>query len=515
MRASQFARDEAGGLVEGITSPVRGLNTQSPLSGLSTDYAIKLDNFVCQPDAIVSRKGAANHATGFAQNPRTLMQYAAGSTKLLFAAASNGIFDVSAAVPVGAAVATITNGQGKSVNFSTSADSYLYFVNGVDSPQLRSSAVWTAITGVSAPAITGPTTSTFFDVEAYRQRLFFLANNFLGFYYLPSDSVGGAATAFRVGSLCRRGGRVIGHGTWSIDGGSGPDDLYVVVTSEGEIIAWRGNDPGTAANWVYIGTFYVGKPFNQNCLVKFGGDLLYLCENGLIPLSTLLVSTTRDYSASLTARIQPTIMAAAAAYGTLPGWKVHVIPRLNLILINVPTTSTTSIQYVYNTLSKGWSTFSGYNAFDFAEFGVDTYYSTVGKVVKALAGTSDFGNDIVAVCDTAYNRFKTRLQLKPILMRVLHASQLPVSYTVGIAQDFTDLYAETTYGASTGTAGLWNTGLWNAALWGGNFLLRRDWVTPAAVGGISLSTRFKVSSKTTTTLLLAVDYKFTQQGLVS
>ena len=507
--------DRVPAKVTGILAPIRGLNTQTPLAGLSQDYAIQLDNFICQPDAIITRQGAVNHVTGFTGNPKSLMAYSSGTQDKMFAAASNGIFDVSAAGAVGASVAACTNGFGVSVNFATSAGQFLYFVNGVDTPKLFDGTTWVSVTGASTPALTGPTTTTLKSVETYRQRLYFLQNNFLGFYYLAADSVGGALTAFRIGSLCRRGGSVVAHGTWSIDGGSGPDDHYVLATSNGEIVVFRGSDPAVVANWIYVGTYYVGKPIGVNSFAKFGADLLYLCENGLIPMSSLPVSSSRDFTTSVTSRIQPTIAKAYEAYGSEMGWRVNVLPRLSLIIINIPQDSITSIQLVYNTVSKGWSTFSAWNAADFIDFNNKTFFSQGQVVAQAFVGTSDFSRAITAICDTSYNRFSTQTQLFPLAVRALHAASGPVFYTIGIAQDFSGNYAESTYGFTGIPAGRWDTGRWDLSAWGGEFSLRRDWVTLAARSGIAISTRFKIVSNTASVILLAVDYKLATQGLIS
>lgn len=515
MRRSPNMVDQVGGHSDGIIAPVAGLNTQSALAGLSTDYAITLDNWICQPDSLVTRLGATSHATGFASSPKTLMRHSSATAAKVFAACASGIFDVTSTGAIGASVAACTSGFGKAVNFGISSGQYMYFCNGVDTPKLYDGTTWVSVTGVSAPAITGPTTTALFDVETYRQRLYFLHTDFLGFYYLPADSVGGAATAFRIGSLCRLGGKVVAHGTWSIDGGSGPDDHYALATSNGEVVVFHGSDPAVVANWTYVGTYYLGKPLGQNCFTKFGGDLLYLCENGLIPASSIVQSASLNYAKALTARIQPTIAAAAQAYGANSGWQVIVYPRQSLILLNVPLSSTRSIQYVYNSLSKGWSTFSGWNAASFLVSGDAVYFATGSIVAQAFNGASDFGANIEAICDTSYSRFGTREQLQPILSRALFASNGPVSYSMGLAQDFSGNYLENSFPASSTTAGVWDSGLWDTAIWGGGFELRRDWVTLSARGGLALSTRFRVSSLTSSTIFLSVGHKFAEQGLVS
>jgi hypothetical protein len=286
------------------------------------------------------------------------------------------------------------------------------------------------------------------------------------------------------------------------------------VTDQGEVVIFRGSDPAVVANWIFVGCFYVSRPVGPNCLMKYGGDLLYLSENGVIPLSTLMVSTTRDYSATLSVSIQPTISDAAALYRANAGWKLHIVPKRSLLMINVPVTSAYSIQYVYNSYSKGWSSFSGWNAVDFIEFNGETYFTTGNVVAKAFVGFTDFGAAITAICDTSYNRFQTRNQLKPELIRAVFAASVNVSYSLGLAQDFSGEYTENFYSGISANVGSWDSALWDTSAWGGSFNLKRNWVTIAAKGGIALSTRFRVESKDSTTVLLAFDYKFVDQGLV-
>ncbi|MGK3945817.1 hypothetical protein ABK046_46665, partial [Streptomyces caeruleatus] len=90
--------------------------------------------------------------------------------------------------------------------------------------------VWTAITGVSTPAITGVTTSTLAHVTLFKNRLFFVQNNSMNVWYLPVNSIGGTASMLDLGSVFRRGGRVEACYTWTLDAGDGSDDHFVVIS---------------------------------------------------------------------------------------------------------------------------------------------------------------------------------------------------------------------------------------------------------------------------------------------
>jgi hypothetical protein len=495
-----------------LAAPVRGLKTDSSLLGLSEEYALRLDNLICQPDALVTRPGSISWATGLTGVAPCFLQYQGGSTKQLFLADSVGVFNVTAAGAVGTNLAARTAGRGRSVNFSTSAGSFLYYVNGVDTPLLYDGSVWTSITGASSPAITGPTTTTLVDVAAYRRRLFFLATNRLSFYYMPVDSVGGAAAEFRIGSLCSRGGVAMGHATWTIDGGAGQDDLYVVATSEGEVVVFSGGDPATPSDWAVRGVFHIGRPVSRDCFVKLGGDLLYLSEAGIFPMSKALLSASINRARTLTANIDPSVVSAVRNFGESDGWQMLVLPRWSLILLNVP--DSPAFQYVFNTLSGGWSVFRGWNAKAFADFNGSVFYTDGDSVFKAFTGPADVGANIPWTCDFAYNRFGGLNQQHPLMLRPLLAQNTPSEYSIGFAQDFTDEYLSQTVPATTGVAGVWDTGLWDTSLWGGGFRLQRDWRTVAARGGVAQSLRFSGASAYGSTLIFGADLKLSQQGLI-
>jgi hypothetical protein len=495
-----------------LAAPTRGLKTDSALLGLAPEYAITLDNLICQPDALVTRLGYTEWLTGLTGQGSVLFQYHSGSVQKLFVADSVGVYDASSAGAVGSAVAARTTGRGRSTQFSTSAGHFLYYVNGVDSPLLFDGTTWTAITGVSSPAITGPTTSLFAHVISYRQRLMFLPAGKLSFYYLAVDSVSGAATEFRLGSLLNKGGVAIGQAVWTIDGGEGQDDLYVIASSEGEVVIFGGSDPADPTAWAPLGVFDLGKPVSRDCFLKFGGDLLYLSEAGIYPLSKALVAAGIDRSKTISTNIDPTISSAIRTYKENDGWQMIAFPRWSLVILNVP--GSPSFQYVYNTQSRGWSRFTGLNAVSWADYEGSVFFCDGDKVFKAFDGPADNGAAIPWTFDSAYNRFGALNQQHPLLVRPLLAQNIPSEYSIGFAQDFTNRYLSQTVPRSGGTGGLWDSGLWDTALWGGAFVLQRDWRTVAARGGVAQSLRLAGSSNLGSTIILGADIKLSQQSFI-
>ena len=83
---------------------------------------------------------------------------------------------------------------------------------------------------------------------------------------LSVQSVAGTVANFPLGAVFGRGGRLVAGGTLTHDGGSGPDDYTVFVTSEGEVAVYAGSNPGNADEWAKVGCWFVGEPVGDRPL---------------------------------------------------------------------------------------------------------------------------------------------------------------------------------------------------------------------------------------------------------
>ena len=250
----------------------------------------------------------------------------------LFAAAGANIFDVSSSGAVGAAeVSALTSAQWQYINFSVGGTAYLYAVNGADKPLLYNGATWTPIDGASVPAVTGVTTTTLANINIHKTRVWFCENGTLKAWYLPTNAVGGAALALDLSNLCQRGGYLVTMATWSYDNGRGMDDYAVFVTSEGEVIVYQGTDPASSATWSLVGVYAIGTPLGRRCAVKYGGDLLLITKDGVVPMSKVQTSTIVTSRATITDKIQSAVSEATTLYGANDGWQIQVFPPENKI----------------------------------------------------------------------------------------------------------------------------------------------------------------------------------------
>lgn len=475
--------------IHSVPAPVGGLNTLDSIAEMDSKYAVILQNFIPTSSSVDLRKGNVDHVTGIVGKVETLVSYNNGTTSKLFSAITDKIYDVTAAGAVGAAVASgKTNGKWQCTNFATTGGQYLYMFNGSDSPMLYDGATWTAITGVSTPAITGVTTSNLISPCVFQNRLWMIEKNSMKAWYLSSASIGGIANVLDLSSIFGRGGYLMQMGDWTIDSGSGVDDYAVFISSEGEVAVYRGTDPASASTWALVGVYYVGSPVGRRCMTKFASDLLMINQDGLQLMSAALSSSRAYISHSVTDKIQPTITEAVTTYGANFGFEILISAKENVLLINIPTsaegTPTKSIQLVMNTITKGWCKFTGWNASTFEIMNDIIYYATDNGIKKCFYGTSDSGVAIDGQCLQAFNKMGTE-NIKHFKMArpILAADQPNIGVLLNLNVDYD---VSTPTGVPTFTSvssSTWGSGTWGVSLWGSSArAIRKDWQTAGNVG---------------------------------
>jgi hypothetical protein len=499
-----------------VPAPLRGWNARDGKANMNPLDAIILENWFPKSTSVDIRPGCEDYATGLPGVTYTLLAYSGVDTQEFFAVSEAGIYDITTSGAVGAPVTTVTNPQMQYVNFNTLGGSYLIAVNGSDELKLYDGATWEDIDGSSTPAITGLATTSLSNVTVFKRRLWFTEKDSMSAWYLPVNQIGGALTEFPVGQLFIRGGYLVGIATWTIDGGIGIDDHLVFLSSEGEAAVYKGSDPASATDFSLVGVYYVGKPVGDRCLTKYGGDVLILCETGIVALSKMIASTNVNFSGSLSDRINGAFAEAVQFYQTNYGWECTVFPGANLLLVNVPVTvGGRSDQFCMNTLTNAWCRFTGWNATTWCVWNGELYFSTSTKVVKAWTGTSDYGNNIVASAKPAFNYFSQRARQKHFkLVRPILEIDKQASLQLGLDVDFEDdpQYGTVTLGSPA--ISLWDTALWDSGIWSGGSEVEREWRTVLAQVGYCAALRLRISTKSATVSWSATDYVYKQGGVL-
>jgi hypothetical protein len=472
-------------LTEQMPFPVKGWTSQNSPVDAEEGTALILDNIFPEAEGGRLRRGFASYATGMVGEVQTLMTHTSASATKQFAAANSAIYDISSAGAVGAAaVSGLTNNKWQHVNFATAATQYLVIANGADAVRNYDVAG-----GWTTPAITVATPSTLVHVTSHKERLWFTQINSTDLWYLGTKAVAGAATKFGVGALLKRGGYVMACGTWSVDSGSGMDDLFVVYTSEGEVIVYQGTDPASANTWALVGVYETGDPLGRRCMLSVGGDLALLTEDGIMPISVLIkVDRAVASSKALTARIRQAFADATQRSRSQFGWQFIAHPIRNMAVLNVPASGAeATYQYVFNTITGAWARFTGMSAFCWGHYDSDLYFGATGGIVyKADSGGTDNTAQISGAVLPAYTHLKARGRLKHVKMvQPIYSSDIIAdSPAVSIAVDYELPTTGATATPSTEGYFTWDVSEWDGPdIWYG-FTVLSDWRGSGNLGSV-------------------------------
>jgi hypothetical protein len=485
-----------------LSAPTQGWDTETPVEELpQSRTGGPFDNFIPAGTSVSIREGYSVHATldrddllletgdhllletgdallmesAIGLYPiETLLPYMSGIAAALFAAAGTAIYNVTTAGAFSSAsLSSLTNARWSFVNFTTSGGSFLWICNGADDPRHWNGSAW------ATPSLTMPGSFTDNDIKyvsAFKERLFFTLKDSLTFGYLATQAVAGSVTAFPLGAVFSMGGELVGTAAISRDGGSGADDFFVALTTEGEIAVYQGTNPGSADTWALVGVYYVGEPIGDRPFVDLGPDLGVITAQGLV--SVLAVMAGKELGdANVFSRIATPLQAAIAAGRGFTGWEGLIVPNEGLLLLNAPVTALTANQFVRHSASKGLARFTDWDFETFEIFLGDCYAGTSdGRVVLCFDGYDDDGADITASGATAWSMLgapgvKVLSEIRPAVT----VPTLAAMRVVGRA-DFRDTPALGSWPtASTVNALIWDAGTWDNKLWDGEDATSRAW----------------------------------------
>lgn len=505
---TQIARAQASSS-QTYPAPVGGWNARDALANMKPTDAIALDNWYPSASYVEIRGGYVSHATGMANNGKTLATYnPLNGTNKMFAFTQGGTYDVSSSGAVGASVLVRTNGKHQWVNFGDGTNNYLIACNGVDKPAYYNGTTWIAVDNATSPALTGVTSTSLIAPFVSKGRLFFIQKDTLSVWYLSAGAAGGALTEFDFSGVAKQGGYLMAGATWTVDGGDGPDDRIVLVTSEGEALVYAGTNPSSAADWALVGVYALGKPIGRRCLQKYGADLVVITQNGAFPLAAALQSAAIDYKLALSFKIEKAFTDASRLYAANFGWCAYVFPAQSALIVNVPVAEDgVHYQYVMNTITKAWCRFIGWDAEDFAVFNGKLYFTDGTVVYEAWKGQIDGVSNIVAYGKTAFSPFnKPGLQKQVKMYRPVLSVNGPLSFLTDIDVDFKDTEITGTATYTTTAGALWDVDLWDVGYWATGLETIKEWTSPDEYAGNYIAGKIKIATNALTVRWMASDY---------
>ena len=355
----------------------------------------------------------------------------------------------------------------------TGANTFTYTMATAPSGNATVVGIYTVI------GIAGVNSNTLIGINQCQNRLFFVQKNTITFWYLAVDSIGGTATDFNLGGIARSGGYLQAMGTWTIDAGYGVDDLSAFVTSNGEVIVYKGTNPSDSNAWSLVGVWQMGQTFSRRCFFKFAGDLLLLTQDGLVPMASALQSSRLDPRINLTDKIFFAVSQAATLYNANFGWQINYFASENMLILNIPTDAGKE-QYVMHTITKAWARFTGINAFCWEVSGNNhIYFGSNGFVGDFYQSYSDNGSNIVATAQQAYSYFDSRGQQKrfTLVRPILQTDNGLPTVLCGISTDFdtVPLTNQISFNPNTLDIGVWDVSDWDDTNWGGQLFVTKFW----------------------------------------
>jgi hypothetical protein len=446
--------------------------------------------------------------TTTAQTISTITRGGTGNlTATLTTAAAHGLITGNQVTITGA---TESNYNGTYIITVTGTTSFTYTM--ATAPSADATVVGT----YNILGITGVDSSTFINVNLFKNRLYFTQKDTMKIWYLPVDSVGGVAEAIDFGGIARMGGFLQAMGTWTLDAGQGADDYAVFVTNMGEVMVYNGTDPTTAETWALKGVWQLGQTFSRRCFFKWSGDLLLLTKDGLTPLASALQSSRLDPRVNLTDKIYYAISQAASDYSSFFGWQINYFASENMLILNIPNGSGTD-QYVMHAITKAWAKFTNINANCFEIHNDRMYFGASGFVGQFYNTNSDAGTNIIATVQQAYSYFEARGQLKRFTMIrpifSLSGGIPTIVANVNIDFETQDVTGAVTFNPATVVAGVWDSSTWDNANWGGGLQISKVWQGVTGIG-YSAGVYMKVASQNIDVRWASTDYVMERGGVI-
>lgn len=500
--------------VHTVPAPVGGLNARDSLAAMPETDAIVLLNVFPQPSYVTVRNGSAAWATGLPGWVETLMNYRSATSHKMFAISGTAVYDVSSSGAVGAAVVTgLTNARWEYTEIATPGGQFLYAANATDKPLYYDGSAWVSVDGASTPAITGVTTTTLRNPTVWKNRLWFVINNTLSVCYLPTQSIGGAASTFPLQEIFRLGGSISTILTCSLNNGSTFDDYIGFLTTEGELAIYQGTDPDFSSSFSLAGVYRFGRPIGRRCWFKVGADAVVICSDGFISVSKLIQFGQTGEDQTISYKILNLVNSDVQQYSANFGWEGQLYPLGNKIIINVPVNENAlQYQYVMNTITKQWGKFSAWN---YATFLVDrdTIYAGGSTVVDQVdTGSDDKGSYINTQIQPAFSYMDYPGQKRWTMIRPTWQSQGVVSPALILNTDYQSATPSTSPQFTPMGGAPWNTSPWNTTPWGSGYTITKNWELAPGVG--FAGTVYMETTTNQPTQLLSIDYLVEKGGVL-
>lgn len=499
--------------------PPTGVNLEDPLFGMAPEDAIIMLNYIASKYGDRVRTGYAQYATTVGSGGvKTIVPYIgsiAGKDRL-FGMATDGIYDVSASVATPSVklsfpAPTSRSGQGIWTANTTIGGFFELYCDEEYGAYLytESTDTWARILNTD---ITGVDPHLLCFAMIFKSRIWFIQRDTASAWYLPVGTNIGAATQFNFGNKFRHGGTLQALYNWTLDGGIGVDDYLVAISSSGEVIIYKGDDPTDATNFSQVGSWFIGAvPVGRRIAGTFGGDLYILSTYGLQPISKLVQGTLAQVdNIELTRKISPAIQQVMALTLSTVGWEVKLVPSENALFVASPDiVGAPHLQFVQALNNQGWSMYNSLPMFTGEMWHGTFYMGALDGNVYTHTGTSDnfprsgvgTGTPILAAMLTSFQDYQEYgLYHMPKFVRPVFLGSGQPSYQVNVLFDY-NLTIPPSFSLIIPPVGaVWDLGIWDLATWTGDLIESEPVVGEGGIGR-AMAIALQTSTIAPTTLI--------------
>lgn len=432
--------------------------------------AAVLDNWFPTATGILLRRGAQRQYDIGSGPVQSMFGYDSGAQRQLFAASGGDIFDISSD-PAVIAYDAGTVDDWHTQQITTSGGTFLIGVNGTDPAWIYDGDDFSPL-NVDFPSGSDLTTADISYVWLYASRLWFIQKNSMSAWYLPVDSIGGDLVEFPlVGSFEQGGALMWGH-SWSLaSGGSGGlSEQCVFTTTEGEVLAYQGQNPGEAIGFSKVGLYRIGRPLGARAFVRAGGDLLIATTVGMISLAE---ASRRDLAAlgssAISYPIEESWSEMIRERGA-DGWSCLIWSEGRMLVVAPPGGSVNDhVLFVANVNTGAWCRFTGWEVSSMATFnGLFRFGSDTGGIWIGNVTGADGDQLYTGTCIPLYDDLGAPASRKIARNgRVVKRSRVRATEKLTATFDFKS-DAPSAPGVESGqhSAGFWDSGIWDQSRWG-------------------------------------------------
>ena len=384
-----------------VPAPVGGLNARDSEDNMSPLDALKMDNFTPGFGSVNVREGYSAYASGVgsaSSSVQTIATFISGSTSKLIAAANGSIFDISTTGTASSLASGFSANRWQTANFN----GLMGLVNGTDTPQQFNGTTVSSLT-VSG---SGLTSTDLIGITVFKNRSYFWEDDSQDFWYSALDTLGAGVSKFPLSRVGDFGGKLVAINSMARDGGDGPDDLFVAVMSSGDVIVYQGTDPNSASTWQIVGVYRSSPAVDVRAVVKVGGDLILVTRAGYVSVAQLMQFgsiANIDPNLSFGSKINPLAREKVENNAANTGWQAILGPESELLLFNIPTSSTTFEQHVFNLGTKAWGVWKDIPSYSWGKFNGNYYFGGLGAVYQ-IGGNDDNGTAIKGDCQQAFSQ---------------------------------------------------------------------------------------------------------------